>query len=104
MIPPVSPVAEVTRCSPRIIRRPGKWHRCHVVISVTGEEFICKVFVWDGGETAAGFPPRLLYRADWVYDLDERKIVKSRDGKFHVPLGVIEVDEEWLRARGYTRR
>lgn len=49
-------------------------------------------------------PPKLLYAADWIYDIGRRHIIKNATGRnFLVPLGVPTVESSWLGDKGFVR-
>lgn len=82
-------------------------HRVHVVLSShwNNEEVIVPMWmnaITDGGNLH--IPPALQTAAQWVYDLDDRKIIKNTTGKsFVIPLGVEEVSRDWLVKHKFVR-
>ena len=49
-------------------------------------------------------PPKLLYAADWIYDIERRHIIKNTTGRnFLVPLGVPQAERSWLGDKGFIR-
>lgn len=73
-------------------------HQVHFLVH-NGDEFVAPMFIRDGRPSISG---ALLMRAQWVYDIDGRKIIKNKTGRnFIVSLGVQEVDRDWLRVKGY---
>lgn len=93
---------------------PSKVPSCrlaHVKLSeeAGGDEVI--VPLWEAAQAtvtempgALHVPHKLLYAADWIYDIELRRIIKNSTGRnFLVPLGVPQVDRSWLGDKGFMR-
>jgi hypothetical protein len=67
-----------------------------------GREFVFPVFLDpNSSDDKPLIPKKILFEADWVYDLTARQKIKDNCGKFLVPLGVKRVSREWLRQEGF---
>ncbi len=87
----------------KVIERPMEWHRCHFRLAPSGEEHICRF--WLDIEGKIVIPHKLMFQADWIYDLDTSKVLKNKTGRSClIPLGVEEVDRSWLIQRKFVRR
>lgn len=84
--------------------------RIHVKLH-DGQEVIVPMWVRSEASTSerqeAGsliIPAALMFMAVWIYDIDDRKILKNRTEKnFLVPLGVEEVTRQWLVDNRFVR-
>jgi hypothetical protein len=75
-------------------------HEVHVLMP-DGTEFIYDFRV-DSTTGLALIPSRLLYWADWIYDITAKAILKNKTAaKFNFWIAAEHVDTDWMQAHKY---
>ena len=78
--------------------------RLHIRLARTGEEIITKFWTSADADGRLFIPQKLVFDADWIFDLDLGQVLKNKTGRNRlIPLGVAEVERSWLGERGYMR-